>query len=107
MIYYIQWLGDNGEMKVSHMVHVNFEIGPYKDSIEFENEDLVFIWVATHPLITVAFFPPSLDSSNDSRPFNGSNRCGNLAPPFSIGIHAPSHSTPHLILSLSLSSIHP
>jgi hypothetical protein len=34
--YYIQWLSDNGEMKVSHMVRVNFEIGPYKDSIEFD-----------------------------------------------------------------------
>ncbi|KAK1602028.1 hypothetical protein QYE76_027133 [Lolium multiflorum] len=26
--YYIQWLSDNGEMKVSHMVRVDFEIGP-------------------------------------------------------------------------------
>jgi hypothetical protein len=34
--YYIQWLSDNGEMKVSHMVQVDFEIGPYKDSIEFD-----------------------------------------------------------------------
>jgi hypothetical protein len=34
--YYIQWLSDNGEMKVNHMVHVNFEIGPYKDSIDFD-----------------------------------------------------------------------
>jgi hypothetical protein len=34
--YYIQWLSDNGEMKVSHMVRVNFEIGPYQDSIEFD-----------------------------------------------------------------------
>jgi hypothetical protein len=34
--YYIQWLTDNGEMKVSHMVLVNFEIGPYQDSIEFD-----------------------------------------------------------------------
>ena len=34
--YYIQWLSDNGEMKVNHMVRVNFEIGPYKDSIEFD-----------------------------------------------------------------------
>jgi hypothetical protein len=34
--YYIQWLSDNGEMKVSHMVRVDFEIGPYKDSIEFD-----------------------------------------------------------------------
>ncbi|KAK1645771.1 hypothetical protein QYE76_063576 [Lolium multiflorum] len=34
--YYIQWLSDNGEMKVNHMVHVEFEIGPYKDSIDFD-----------------------------------------------------------------------
>ncbi|KAK1644214.1 hypothetical protein QYE76_062019 [Lolium multiflorum] len=26
--YYIQWLSDNGEMKVNHMVRVDFEIGP-------------------------------------------------------------------------------
>ncbi|KAK1642351.1 hypothetical protein QYE76_060156 [Lolium multiflorum] len=26
--YYIQWLSDNGEMKVNHMVRVEFEIGP-------------------------------------------------------------------------------
>jgi hypothetical protein len=34
--YYIQWLSDNGEMKVNHMVRVKFEIGPYKDSIDFD-----------------------------------------------------------------------
>jgi hypothetical protein len=34
--YYIQWLSNNGEMKVNHMVRVNFEIGPYKDSIDFD-----------------------------------------------------------------------
>ena len=34
--YYIQWLSDNGEMKVSHMVRVEFQIGPYKDTIEFD-----------------------------------------------------------------------
>ena len=34
--YYVQWLSDKGEMKVSHMVRVNFEIGPYMDSIEFD-----------------------------------------------------------------------
>src|SRR4051812_45396394 len=34
--YYIQWLSDSGEMKVNHMVRVNFEIGPYKDSIDFD-----------------------------------------------------------------------
>ncbi|KAK1664988.1 hypothetical protein QYE76_053147 [Lolium multiflorum] len=34
--YYIQWLSNNSEMKVYHMVRVDFEIGPYKDSIEFD-----------------------------------------------------------------------
>ncbi|KAK1683817.1 hypothetical protein QYE76_044665 [Lolium multiflorum] len=34
--YYIQWLSDNGEIKVNHMVRVEFEIGPYKDSIDFD-----------------------------------------------------------------------
>jgi hypothetical protein len=34
--YYIQWLSDNGEMKVSHIVRFDFKIGPYKDSIEFD-----------------------------------------------------------------------
>ncbi len=34
--YYIQWLSNNGEMKVNHMVRVNFQIGPYKDSIDFD-----------------------------------------------------------------------
>ncbi|KAK1646462.1 hypothetical protein QYE76_064267 [Lolium multiflorum] len=34
--YYIQWLSDNGEMKVNHMVRVDFEIGHYKDSIDFD-----------------------------------------------------------------------
>ncbi|KAK1565991.1 hypothetical protein QYE76_007788, partial [Lolium multiflorum] len=34
--YYIQWLSDNGEMKVNHMVRVDFKIGPYKDSIDFD-----------------------------------------------------------------------
>src|SRR4051812_41807071 len=34
--YNVQWLSDKGEMKVSHMVRVNFEIGPYMDSIEFD-----------------------------------------------------------------------
>ncbi|KAK1648905.1 hypothetical protein QYE76_066710 [Lolium multiflorum] len=29
--YYIQWLSNNGEMKVSHMVRVDFEIGPYQE----------------------------------------------------------------------------
>ncbi|KAK1613155.1 hypothetical protein QYE76_036828 [Lolium multiflorum] len=31
-----KWLSDNGEMKVNHMVRVDFEIGPYKDSIDFD-----------------------------------------------------------------------
>jgi hypothetical protein len=26
--YYIHWLSDNGEMKVSYMVRVEFQIGP-------------------------------------------------------------------------------
>src|SRR3954469_12498997 len=34
--YYVQWLSDSGEMKVNHMVRVNFEIGPYEDSIDFD-----------------------------------------------------------------------
>ncbi|KAK1629656.1 hypothetical protein QYE76_003971 [Lolium multiflorum] len=34
--YYIQWLSDNGEIKVNHMVRVEFEIGPYKDCIDFD-----------------------------------------------------------------------
>ena len=32
--YYIQWLSDHGEMKISHMVRVNFQIGPYQDTVE-------------------------------------------------------------------------
>ncbi|XP_024310345.1 uncharacterized protein LOC112268657 [Brachypodium distachyon] len=32
--YYIQWLSDHGEMKISHMVRVEFQIGPYKDTVE-------------------------------------------------------------------------
>jgi hypothetical protein len=34
--YYIQWLSDNSEIKVNHMVRVNFEIGPYKNPIDFD-----------------------------------------------------------------------
>src|SRR4051812_21322475 len=34
--YFVQWLSDKGEMKVNHMVRVNFDIGPYKDSVEFD-----------------------------------------------------------------------
>ncbi|KAK1649268.1 hypothetical protein QYE76_067073 [Lolium multiflorum] len=34
--YYIQWLSDNGEMKLNHMVCVEFAIGPYKDCIDFD-----------------------------------------------------------------------
>ncbi|KAK1663639.1 hypothetical protein QYE76_051798 [Lolium multiflorum] len=29
--YYIQWLSDNGEMKINHMVRVEFAIGPYEE----------------------------------------------------------------------------
>jgi hypothetical protein len=32
--YFIQWLSDSGEMKISHMVRVEFQIGPYKDIVE-------------------------------------------------------------------------
>ncbi|KAK1632107.1 hypothetical protein QYE76_006422 [Lolium multiflorum] len=32
--YYIQWLSDNGEMKVNHMVRVEFEIGPIEFFLE-------------------------------------------------------------------------
>ena len=32
--YYIQWLSDNWEMKVSYMVRVEFQNGPYKNTIE-------------------------------------------------------------------------
>ncbi|KAK1684767.1 hypothetical protein QYE76_045615 [Lolium multiflorum] len=31
-----KWLSDNGGMKVNHMVRVEFEIGPYKDCIDFD-----------------------------------------------------------------------
>jgi hypothetical protein len=46
--YYIQWLSYNGEMKVNHMVHVNFEIGSYKDSIDFDVVPMMIVtscWV--------------------------------------------------------------
>ena len=32
--YYIQWLSDKGEMKVSYMVRVEFQIGAYKDTVK-------------------------------------------------------------------------
>jgi hypothetical protein len=32
--YFIQWLSDADEMKVSHIVHVDFQIGAYKDTVE-------------------------------------------------------------------------
>jgi hypothetical protein len=32
--YFIQWLSDAGEMKVSHIVCVDFQIGAYKDTVE-------------------------------------------------------------------------
>jgi hypothetical protein len=31
---YIQWLSDSGEMKISYMVRVEFQIRPYKDTVE-------------------------------------------------------------------------
>ena len=34
--YFIQWLSESGEMKVNHMVQVEFQIGPYKDILEFD-----------------------------------------------------------------------
>ena len=34
--YFIQWLSESGEMKVNHMVQVEFQIGPYKDIVEFD-----------------------------------------------------------------------
>ncbi|KAK1642522.1 hypothetical protein QYE76_060327 [Lolium multiflorum] len=36
--YYIQWLSDNGEMKVNHMVRVEFAIGPTAVCFELINE---------------------------------------------------------------------
>jgi hypothetical protein len=32
--YFIQWLSDSREMKINHMVRIEFEIGPYKDTVE-------------------------------------------------------------------------
>ena len=32
--YFIQWLSDNGELKINHMVRVEFQTGPYKDTVE-------------------------------------------------------------------------
>jgi hypothetical protein len=32
--YFIQWLSDAGEMKFSHIVRVDFQIGAYKDTVE-------------------------------------------------------------------------
>jgi hypothetical protein len=32
--YFIQWLNDSGEMKFNHMVHVELQTRPYKDTIE-------------------------------------------------------------------------
>jgi len=49
--YYIQWLSDNGEMTVSHMVRVNFEIGPYKDSIEFDVVPMTVCCPTVHPTV--------------------------------------------------------
>jgi hypothetical protein len=30
----MRWLSDSGEMKISYMVRVEFQIGPYKDIVE-------------------------------------------------------------------------
>ena len=33
-LYHVQWLSDCGEMKITHMVKVQFKIGDYSDTIE-------------------------------------------------------------------------
>ncbi|KAK1670410.1 hypothetical protein QYE76_058569 [Lolium multiflorum] len=40
--YYIQWLSDNGEMKVNHMVRVEFAIGPNPSKEIFSELDETF-----------------------------------------------------------------
>ena len=32
--YHVQWLSDQGSMKIKHTVSVSFAIGPYKDTVE-------------------------------------------------------------------------
>ncbi|KAK1648979.1 hypothetical protein QYE76_066784 [Lolium multiflorum] len=34
--YHVQWLSDTGNVKIQHTVTVNFKIGPYEDTIEFD-----------------------------------------------------------------------
>jgi hypothetical protein len=69
--------------------------------------DLVLTWVVTHPLITVGFFPPPLDSSNDSRPFNGSKRvwesCSTIfhRHPCPEPLHSPPYPLPVSLISLT------
>jgi hypothetical protein len=46
--YYIQLLSDNAKMKVNRMVHVNFEIGPYKDSIDFDVVPMTVCHILLH-----------------------------------------------------------
>src|SRR3954470_24750611 len=32
--YHIQWLSDQGSVKIKHTISVTFSIGPYKDTVE-------------------------------------------------------------------------
>ncbi|KAK1685340.1 hypothetical protein QYE76_046188 [Lolium multiflorum] len=54
--YYIQWLSDNGEMKVNHMVRVEFEIGP---------REMDHIATGTAPSLDGELLPPHGSSSGD------------------------------------------
>ncbi|KAK1615951.1 hypothetical protein QYE76_021468 [Lolium multiflorum] len=49
--YYIQWLSDNGEMKVNHMVRVEFEIGPVNMEASKRADFVKKIHVKTKELI--------------------------------------------------------
>ncbi|KAK1647702.1 hypothetical protein QYE76_065507 [Lolium multiflorum] len=49
--YYIQWLSDNGEMKVNHMVHVEFAIGPVNMEASKRADFVKKIHVKTKELI--------------------------------------------------------
>ncbi|KAK1649023.1 hypothetical protein QYE76_066828 [Lolium multiflorum] len=49
--YYIQWLSNNGEMKVSHMVRVDFEIGPVNMEASKRADFVKKIHVKTKELI--------------------------------------------------------
>ncbi|KAK1608007.1 hypothetical protein QYE76_031680 [Lolium multiflorum] len=83
------WLSDNGEMKVNHMVRVDFEIGPYKDSIDFDVVPMTVChlllgrpWLYDHPIA-----PEHLqDLSNDT-----SERGDSSAP---IGSHTEENAIP-------------